>query len=89
RIDEIAEVTGVFLPDDEVYDTVSGLVLARLGHIPAVGEHVAVALPMLVDEHGHPRPQGTARLTVTAVRRHVPDRVAMTVLPADEGQVPR
>ena len=31
RIDEIADATGIALPEDDEYDTVSGLVLRRLG----------------------------------------------------------
>jgi CBS domain containing-hemolysin-like protein len=43
RIDEIDRATGVTLPDDSAYDTVAGLVLARLQRIPSVGDHVEVA----------------------------------------------
>jgi CBS domain containing-hemolysin-like protein len=80
RVDEIAEATGIRLPDDDMYDTVSGLVLARLGRLPAAQEQVDVPLPPVVDADGQPVPQGVARLTVLAVRRHVPDRVALTVI---------
>jgi CBS domain containing-hemolysin-like protein len=41
RLDEIERVTGFELPEGE-YDTVAGLVLERLEHIPAVGESVVV-----------------------------------------------
>jgi CBS domain containing-hemolysin-like protein len=80
RVDEIAEATGIRLPDDDMYDTVSGLILARLGHLPAAQEQLDVLLPPMVDADGKPVPQGVARLTVLAVRRHVPDRVALTVI---------
>jgi CBS domain containing-hemolysin-like protein len=80
RVDEIAEATGIRLPDNDMYDTVSGLVLARLGHLPAAQEQIDVPLPPVVDADGKPVPQGVARLTVLAVRRHVPDRVALTVI---------
>ncbi|GIF42884.1 hemolysin family protein [Actinoplanes xinjiangensis] len=80
RVDEIAEATGIRLPDDDMYDTVSGLILARLGHLPATQEQLDVPLPPMVDADGKPVPQGVARLTVLAVRRHVPDRVALTVI---------
>ncbi|HWG98401.1 MAG TPA: hemolysin family protein [Pilimelia sp.] len=78
RIDEVAEATGVRLPDDGAYDTVSGLVLARLGRMPTVGDELVVELPELVDEHGHARAQGVARLRVDSVRRRVPASVRMT-----------
>jgi CBS domain containing-hemolysin-like protein len=43
RIDEIERATAVALPGDSAYDTVAGLVLARLQRIPSVGDHVEVA----------------------------------------------
>jgi CBS domain containing-hemolysin-like protein len=42
RPDEIARVTGLVLPDGD-YDTVAGLVLARLGRLAVVGDTVEVA----------------------------------------------
>jgi CBS domain containing-hemolysin-like protein len=80
RVDEIADATGIRLPDDDMYDTVSGLILARLGRLPATSEHLDVPLPPVVDADGQPLPQGVARLTVLAVRRHVPDRISLTVV---------
>jgi CBS domain containing-hemolysin-like protein len=80
RVDEIAEATGIRLPDDDMYDTISGLILARLGHLPAVSEQIEMPLPPTVDADGKPVPQGVARLTVLVVRRHVPDRVALAVI---------
>jgi CBS domain containing-hemolysin-like protein len=41
RVDEIERITGFDLPDGE-YDTVAGLVLDRLEHIPDVGEQFVV-----------------------------------------------
>jgi len=41
RVDEIERITGFDLPDGE-YDTVAGLVLDRLEHIPEVGERFVV-----------------------------------------------
>jgi CBS domain containing-hemolysin-like protein len=89
RIDEITDATGVRLPENDMYDTVSGLILARLGHLPAAREQVDVPLSPGVDADGQPVPQGVARLTVLAVRRLVPDRVALTVVHDHaDGQVP-
>ncbi|MDI6100278.1 hemolysin family protein [Actinoplanes sp. NEAU-A12] len=79
RIDEVAEATGVRLPEDELYDTVSGLVMARLGRLPAARESIDLALRPLLDDDGEPLPQGVARLTVLEVRRRVPERIALTV----------
>jgi CBS domain containing-hemolysin-like protein len=41
RGDEVAEATGFEMPDGD-YETLAGLVLSRLGHIPDVGEDVVV-----------------------------------------------
>jgi CBS domain containing-hemolysin-like protein len=42
RPDELAEITGLRVPDDGPYETLGGLVMARLGRIPAVGDVVVV-----------------------------------------------
>ncbi|MBO3741928.1 hemolysin family protein [Actinoplanes flavus] len=86
RIDEITDATGVRLPGDDRYDTVSGLILARLGHLPTAGEEVDLPLPPAVGADGRPVPQGVARLTVLAVHRLVPDRIALTVRHPADGQ---
>jgi CBS domain containing-hemolysin-like protein len=78
RIDEVADATGVALPEDPGYDTLSGLVMARLGRVPAVGDEVAVELPPSIDEV---TPTEVA-LTVLSVDRHVPDSVRITAVPA-------
>ncbi len=41
RVDEVAELTGVAIPDGD-YETVAGFVLNELGHIPEVGERVTL-----------------------------------------------
>ncbi|WP_433284054.1 hemolysin family protein [Pseudonocardia sp. CA-142604] len=41
RSDEVADATGFEMPDGD-YETLAGLVLARLGHIPDVGEDIDV-----------------------------------------------
>jgi CBS domain containing-hemolysin-like protein len=69
RIDEAREATGLALPEAPGYDTVSGLVLARLGRLPRPGDRVEVDLG---PEAG---PAGRAEIEVTSVRRHVARRV--------------
>ncbi|MGM1061478.1 hemolysin family protein [Saccharothrix sp. Mg75] len=64
RIDEIADATGVELPEHDSYDTLSGLLLHRLGRTAAVGDEVAF---------------DGVRLRVVAVQRHVPSRVVLEV----------
>ncbi|WP_279580581.1 hemolysin family protein [Fodinicola feengrottensis] len=87
RLDEVATATGISLPDHSVFDTVSGLVLHRLGRTAAVADDIAVALAPTLDPDGYPVDQGMAQLTVTAVRRHVPATVRLRRLPP-EGVTP-
>ncbi|WP_088318163.1 hemolysin family protein [Kineosporia sp. R_H_3] len=42
RPDEVRERTGVELPDGPAYETVGGLVMARLGRLPRTGDEVRV-----------------------------------------------
>jgi CBS domain containing-hemolysin-like protein len=65
RVDEVAEATGIALPDHDVYDTMSGLVLHRLGRIPVVGDRVDV------ESAG----AGSVVVEVVAMGRHVPTTV--------------
>jgi CBS domain containing-hemolysin-like protein len=40
RPDELAEVTGLRVPDDGPYETLGGLLMARLGRIPVQGDEI-------------------------------------------------
>lgn len=40
RPDELAEMTGLLVPDDGPYETLGGLVMARLGRVPQAGDRV-------------------------------------------------
>lgn len=62
RVDEIAEATGVTLPEHDTYDTVSGLMLSRLGRTARVDDEIVL--------------DGVS-LRVTAVARHVPASVLL------------
>ncbi|TKV60666.1 HlyC/CorC family transporter [Nakamurella flava] len=46
RPDEITELTGVSLPESGAYETVAGLVLARLGRMPVINDSVEVEATM-------------------------------------------
>ncbi|HEY3512428.1 hemolysin family protein [Kribbella sp. NPDC051137] len=77
RLDEVEEATGVPLPVGDDYETVSGLVMARLGRIPEVGDALVVELPQRIDHDGKPVPTESVRLTVQTIERRVPGIVLM------------
>jgi CBS domain containing-hemolysin-like protein len=84
RLHEIADRTGVRLPEGDAYDTVSGLLMARLGRIPTVGDEVSLDLPPdmeLEDDDAGQR----VLLRVEQVARHVPSTVRLTVADRDPG----
>ena len=78
RLDEVADVTGVELPEDEDYDTVAGLIVDRLGRFPAVGDRLTVDLA----------DGGRALIDVRTLDRHVPERVRIQRLVAETAEEP-
>ena len=62
RPDEVEDLTGIELPENENYDTIAGLVLQVLGRIPASGDVAEVPVPDRSDPE-EPR-QRLAVLTV-------------------------
>ncbi|MER5215320.1 hemolysin family protein [Streptomyces sp. NPDC002838] len=74
RLDEVADATGIDLPEEEDYDTVAGLVIDRLGRFPAIGDRLTVGLP----------DGGSAVIAVRTLDRHVPERVRLERLPVAE-----
>ncbi len=76
RPDEVADATGVELPEDEDYDTVAGLVLQVLGKIPVVGDVAEV----WVSEPGGDAPEQLAVLTVTDLDGLRLDRLSLRLL---------
>ncbi|WP_148233099.1 MULTISPECIES: hemolysin family protein [Thermomonospora] len=80
RIDEVAGQTGLALPDSEVYDTLGGLVIARLGRLPRRGDRVTVELG---EPHGG---AGEVEIEVLAVARRVPRTVRLRVPAAAGGE---
>ncbi|WP_067504994.1 hemolysin family protein [Actinoplanes sp. TFC3] len=64
RIDEVADATGLTLPEADGYDTVSGLVMTHLGRVPQVGDSVSL--------------ESGAALAVLSVDRHVPESVRIS-----------
>lgn len=72
-VTDARDMLGLDVPESEEYDTVAGWVLAELGHIPVVGEHVVV---------------GNAEVRVQIVRRRRVARLWVKVeQPAGTGEV--
>ena len=78
RPDEVADRTGVRLPEHEHYDTLAGLFLHAHGSMPAVGDRVEVPLAVVVDEELGPQEQRVAVLTVERMAGLRIDRLSMT-----------
>lgn len=82
RLDEAEAATGIRLPRGQGYDTVGGLVLARLGRMAVVGDRVEVDEERdpsaLVEDGETPR---RVVIQVDDVDRHVPSTV--TLVPID------
>ncbi|WP_367129295.1 hemolysin family protein [Saccharothrix sp. HUAS TT1] len=72
RVDEITAATGVELPADDSYDTISGLVLHQLGRTARVGDEVTV--------------DGVS-IRVTEVARNVPAGVVLSDVPRQREEV--
>jgi CBS domain containing-hemolysin-like protein len=91
RMDEVEVATGIALPEDENYDTLSGLVMHRLGRMAQQGDRVQVEWDTR-DEHGHPQ-HCAVRIDVLTLARHVPELVVvhqMVTGPPDEpAETPR
>jgi CBS domain containing-hemolysin-like protein len=76
RIDEVADSTGIALPEGPEYDTLSGLVMRELGRVPEVGDRLEISLSADAD-NGQVSPR--ALVEVLAVDRHVADSVRLQV----------
>lgn len=90
RVDEVADATGMALPEHPDYDTLSGLVLQRLGRLPEAGDTVDVEVVPAPAAGGSSRSRSRrARLTVVTVRNHVPRTVRVALLDGREKEGPR
>jgi CBS domain containing-hemolysin-like protein len=83
RIDEIADATGIALPEQDDYETVSGLILRRLGRTARVGDEVEIAVrpPFHADEPE----ERVVVIRVDSVTRHVPHTVLLRARPESVG----
>jgi CBS domain containing-hemolysin-like protein len=86
RPDEVEDITGVILPENEDYDTIAGLVVRELGRIPLAGDVVEMPLPRPLDddedEDSQPDRVAVLRvehmdgLRVDRIRLHVEERAS-------------
>lgn len=83
RPDEVEDLTGIELPEDEAYDTIGGLVMRTLGKVPETGDIAEVPVPDRTDPD-EPREQ-LAVLAVEHMDGLRVDRVALRLLGAPEG----
>ncbi|MCB0924543.1 MAG: HlyC/CorC family transporter [Mycobacterium sp.] len=81
RIDEVAEATG-FRGCQGQYETIGGLVLERMGHIPHPGESVFLSASEPEGPTAHPL---AWRATVVAMDGRRIDRITLTQPPSDSG----
>ncbi|MFC6083292.1 hemolysin family protein [Sphaerisporangium aureirubrum] len=84
RLDEVERATGLQLPESEDYDTVAGLIMARLGRLAEPGDEIAV--PLVPDTHlleAHGPEDSDVVITVLEVQRRVPARVRLSPRVAD------
>ena len=82
RPDEVEDLTGIELPEDEAYDTVAGLVVQTLGRIPESGDVAEVAVPDR-SETEEPR-ERLATLTVLHMDGLRVDRLVLRLLGGPE-----
>ncbi len=83
RPDEVENLTGVALPEDEDYDTIAGLMLKSLGRIPRVGDEASVEVATEDESHEGTAPSQVAQLRVARMDGLRVDRITMTLVVQD------
>ncbi|WP_157248448.1 hemolysin family protein [Nonomuraea typhae] len=78
RLDEVERATGVALPESDDYDTLAGLVLARLGRMAEPGDMVTVECTPESDPFAEDAEDHLAELTVLSLNRRVPEWVRLS-----------
>jgi CBS domain containing-hemolysin-like protein len=81
RIDEVADSTGIELPEAPEYDTLSGLVMRELGRVPEVGDRLEISLALDGED---PDIEPRALVEVLVVDRHVADSVRLRMAGTEE-----
>jgi CBS domain containing-hemolysin-like protein len=85
RIDEVADATGIELPEGEHYETIAGLVMSQLGRIAHPGDTVDVeTVPRVGDAPEHPdTAPRLVRMVVVSCSRHVPQAIELRPQPVE------
>ncbi|MEV4115910.1 hemolysin family protein [Nonomuraea sp. NPDC049695] len=78
RLDEVERATGVALPESDDYDTLAGLILAKLGRMPDEGDTVTVPIEQDPDPFAEDEQEHLAELTVISLNRRVPEWVRLS-----------
>ncbi|MBM7506345.1 hemolysin family protein [Nocardioides sp. 31GB23] len=84
RPDEVEDITGIELPEDEAYDTIAGLVLQVLGRVPVAGDLAEVPVPDRSDPD-EPR-ERLAVLSVEHMDGLRVDRLTLRLLEGDTAE---
>lgn len=87
HVDEVGRILDRDLPENDDYETLAGLVIARFGGLPAVGDTIVVDLPddpadLVADAPGR---RLELQVEVRAVDRHVPSSLFVTVREEESG----
>ena len=85
RPDEVEDLTGIELPEDEDYDTIAGLVMQTLGRVAESGDVAEIAVPDRSDRE-EMREQ-LATLTVLNMDGRRIDRLVLRLLDGPEREV--
>ncbi len=87
RPDEVAEQTGLLLPESEDYETIGGLIHALLGRIAERGDTVDLeATPIPENGDDLTAPAVRVRLTVERMQGRRVDRIVLTREPDDDSE---
>ena len=79
RPDEVAEQTGLLLPESDDYETIAGLVHATLGRIADRGDEVELVAQPVREHDGEGQPEAVhVRLTVERMQGRRIERLVLT-----------
>ncbi|MDP3894698.1 hemolysin family protein [Nocardioides sp.] len=86
RPDEVEDLTGIGLPENEDYDTIAGLVLRELGRVPQAGEATTIVIPGSTST-SHDDDDPAPRRVVLTVQRMEGLRIDRVVLRLEDPDV--